>query len=140
MGSAAAMLTMCIPHCVGCLHKTIYDSRSNARWRRALLRAHVLRLTGKPSNMIDQATATIFGIEILQTTVSKQPSHVLKLKHNCNNLMRAFSFNADNDDPDHDIVNCCCNVVPVQCTLAESLYRLKFREWEIHICIMMMLK
>ena len=47
---------------------------------------------------------------------------------------------ADNDDPDHDIVNCCCNVVPVQCTLAESLYRLKFREWEIHICIMMMLK
>ena len=60
------MLTMCTPHCVGCLHKTIYDSRSNARWRRALLRAHVLRLTGKPPNMIDQATATtIFGIEIL---------------------------------------------------------------------------
>ena len=95
------MLTMCTPHCVGCLHKTIYDSRSNARWRRALLRVHVLRLTGKSPNMIDRATATIFGVEILQTTVSKQPSHVLKLKHNCNNLMRACSFVIINVDLRH---------------------------------------
>ena len=47
------------PHCVGCLLKAIYASRSNVRWRRALLHVDVLRLTGKSSNMIDQNSAII---------------------------------------------------------------------------------